>query len=281
MMTPLKMKKGATGTYIALLVAVVILMFMLKQCSSPVSRDSFAVKSAFGDTLNVAIDYSPMSMYSYGDTVGGFNYDVIRQLAVQNNLKLRFFPVNTIDRALQLLDSGYCDIIVADLPLTAEYKKRFLFTEPTFIDRSVLVQRRDSTGRKTLASVLDLAGKTVTVAAGAPVVDRIRNLSREIGDTIYISLDSTYSAEQLVMLVAAGEIDLAVVNDGIARRVAAKLPEIDVSTNISFSQFQSWITATGDTLLRDSINAMLGRFMLTPEYDELLKRYNVSRPPAN
>ena len=275
------MKKGATGTYIALLVAVVILMFMLKQCSSPVSRDSMAVKSAFGDTLNVAIDYSPMSMYSYGDTVGGFNYDVIRQLAAQNNLKLRFFPVNTIDRALQLLDSGYCDIIVADLPLTAEYKKRFLFTEPTFIDRSVLVQRRDSTGRKTLASVLDLAGKTVTVAAGAPVVDRIRNLSREIGDTIYISLDSTYSAEQLVMLVAAGEIDLAVVNDGIARRVAAKLPEIDVSTNISFSQFQSWITATGDTLLRDSINAMLGRFMLTPEYDELLKRYNVSRPPAN
>ncbi|MCH5346794.1 MAG: transporter substrate-binding domain-containing protein [Muribaculaceae bacterium] len=275
------MKKGATGTYIALLVAVVILMFMLKQCSSPVSRDSIAVKSAFGDTLNVAIDYSPMSMYSYGDTVGGFNYDVIRQLAVQNNLKLRFFPVNTIDRALQLLDSGYCDIIVADLPLTAEYKKRFLFTEPTFIDRSVLVQRRDSTGRKTLASVLDLAGKTVTVAAGAPVVDRIRNLSREIGDTIYISLDSTYSAEQLVMLVAAGEIDLAVVNDGIARRLAAKLPEIDVSTNISFSQFQSWITATGDTLLRDSINAMLGRFMLTPEYDELLKRYNVSRPPAN
>lgn len=275
------MKKGATGTYIALLVAVVILMFMLKQCSSPVSRDSIAVKSAFGDTLNVAIDYSPMSMYSYGDTVGGFNYDVIRQLAVQNNLKLRFFPVNTIDRALQLLDSGYCDIIVADLPLTAEYKKRFLFTEPTFIDRSVLVQRRDSTGRKTLASVLDLAGKTVTVAAGAPVVDRIRNLSREIGDTIYISLDSTYSAEQLVMLVAAGEIDLAVVNDGIARRLAAKLPEIDVSTNISFSQFQSWITATGDTLLRDSINAMLGRFMLTPEYDELLIRYNVSRPPAN
>lgn len=278
-MQQFKLKNGALGTYIALLAGVLMLMFMLKQCSSSRTDRGNAGAFASGDTLNVAIDYSPMSMYMNGDTIGGFNYDMLRELAAINNLKLKFHPVNSLERAMELLDSGYCNLIVADLPITTDYDERYLFIEPTFLDRSVLVQRRDTTGEKMLKSVLDLAGKRVRVVAGAPVVNRINNLGREIGDTIYIDMDSTYSAEQLAMLVAAGEVDYAVVNEGVARKVAAKISEIDVTTNISFSQFQSWITNKSNIELKDSIDSMIIRYKNTQAYEELLKRYHVSRPP--
>lgn len=278
-MQPLKLKKGATGAYVSLLAGVLIFMFLLKQCSTPTNPFGNTGTLAGGDTLNVAIDYSPMSMYMIDDTLGGFNYDLLRQVAAANNLKLKFHPINSLERAMQLLDSGYCDIVVADIPMTADSRKRFLFTEPTFLDRSILVQRRDSADRKKVNGVLDLAGRVVTVVAGTPVASRIINLGREIGDTIYVTSDSTYSAEQLIMLVAGGEIDLAVVNEGIARRVSEKIPEVDISTNISFSQFQSWIVGHSNAALRDSINSMLIRYKNTQDYELLLKRYNVIRPP--
>lgn len=278
-MNQLKLKKGTAGTYLALLTAVVILMFMLRQCSSSRSAGGDAEATAGGDTLNVAIDYSPMSMYMIDDTVGGFNHDLLRALAADNNLKIKFYPVTSLERAISMLDSGICDILVADLPSVSDYK-RFLFTEPTFLDRSVLVQRRDSAGNKPVAGVLQLAGKRVRIVAGAPVKSRIYNLGREIGDTIFVDEDSVYSAEQLVMLVATGDIPLAVVNEGVAGYVSSSTPAIDISTNISFSQFQSWMISPDRAELKDSINSMLSRFKETEAYSTLLERYHLMRPPA-
>lgn len=279
-MKQLKHKKGTLGVYSALLVAVVVVMFLLKQCSSPGVRMPGIYNGMAGhDTLNVAIDYSPMSMYMIEDTLGGFNYDLLRAVAADNNLKLKFHPFTSLERAIAMLDSGICDIVVADLPAIADYDRRVIFTEPTYLDRSILIQRRDTSGNRRLGNVLELAGKTVTIVARAPVKSRLYNLGREIGDTIYVNEDSTYSAEQLVMLVASGDIDLAVVNEGVARRVAQKFDNLDTHTNVSFTQFQSWLMSPSRQALCDTVNTMLKRFKETAGYDNLLERYHVSRPP--
>lgn len=266
-------KKGQLTFYLALLLGVLIVMFLLRQCSSSRGDGGDPLGLAGGDTLNVAIDYSPMSLYTYADTLGGFNYDVMRQIAAHSGMAVKFHPITGLNRALERLDSGYYDIVVADIPSVAAYKDRFLFTEPVFLDRSVLVQRADTL--HAIRSQLDLAGKSVTVVAGSPLADRIKNLSEEIGDTIYIKEDSLYSAEQLVMLVAAGEIDFAVVNEGIARSVAAANSCIDVSTGVSFTQFQSWIVAKGNKDLCRRLDKALNDFKRLPAYDSLLVRYGL------
>ena len=71
---------------------------------------------------------------------------------------------------------------------------------------------------------LDLAQKTLHVVKGSPSILRIQNLGNEIGDTIYIKEIEKYGSEQLISLVAHGDIDYAVCDESIARAVADSLP---------------------------------------------------------
>jgi membrane-bound lytic murein transglycosylase MltF len=223
-----------------------------------------------GDTINVAIAYSPMSLYRYADTLGGFNYEMLRDMGHMYGDKFKFYPVASVSESLDELSRGKYDILVADIPVTASLKERFRLSAPVYTDRMVLVSRDT-----TITSPLQLAGQSVWVVAGAPSVERLENLSREIGDSIDICDTHTYTAEQLVMLVAAGEIPRAVVNRAVAEKLLPEYTDVKISTHISFSQFQSWIMNKNTTRLADSIDAQIERFKLTPDYQALIEKFEI------
>lgn len=264
--------KRVASTLIGLLMIAIGAMWMLKICSRPhpAGYQGESMPSG-GDTIDIAIEYSPLTFYQYGDTIGGFDYDLLRIIAREGGMKLKFHPVSALASALEGLRAGRFDMVVADVPTTAELREEFAFTEPAFLDRQVLVQRRDSAGF--ISSALDLASKKVWVAAQSPAVTRLRNLSAEIGDTIHIVTDSLYGSEQLVILTATGEIDRAVVNERIAKAMCADYPDIDISTQITFTQFQSWLMRRGNEELTSKIDTLLVRFKATPEYAGLHLRY--------
>ena len=56
-----------TALYLALLAGVLFLMFMLKQCSSKSPYAHIAPSHSGGDTVDVAIEYSPLLLYRYAD----------------------------------------------------------------------------------------------------------------------------------------------------------------------------------------------------------------------
>lgn len=252
-------------------------MVLLRECS--IFR-SYRVsdRPASGDTLDVAIEYSPMSLYRYADTLGGFNYDVIREIARQKGLPLKFHPLTNITRGLEGLDSHKYDILVADVARTTDMQDRVIFTEPSFLDKQVLVQPRDSVTRKgKIRSQIDLGSDTVWVPKGSPAVSRLYNLSREIGREIPVKESDEYGSEQLFMLTSLGEIPMAVVNEATALRLAKDYPQVDVSLGISFTQFQSWLVARERKQLADSINAALTDFKNTDGYAQLARRYKLHR----
>lgn len=273
-----KLKKGRLSLYIILLIIIASLMFCLRQCSA--TRPHVAADSRpGGDTVNIGIEYSPLAVMSMGgDSLGGFGYELMSALAKNEGLTVNFHPVVRLEKALQLLDSGYFDVVIAELPMTAEFRERYRFTEPVFVDRQVLVQLRDSAGNVPVNSQLDLGGHTVTLVAGSPAADRIANLSREIGDTILIDTDSIHSPEQLFLLTAAGEIPMAVINASTARAMATDYPDVDISKAVSFSQLQSWVLTRRNKVLSDTIDAALHRFTGTAAYQTLLKRYGLTAP---
>lgn len=220
------------------------------------------------DTINVAIAYSPMSMYRYGDTLGGLNYDILKEMSVMYGDKVKYYPVSSVRETLYKLSHGVYDIVIADIPVTASLRERFRFSVPVYTDRMVLVSRDT-----VMKSPLELAGKKVWVVAGSPAAERVENLSREIGDSILIHDSHKYSAEQLIMLVAAGEIPRAVVNEKVAHRLQKEFPDVYISTGISFNQFQSWIMNKDSVVLADTIDAQIERFKLTPEYKSILDKW--------
>lgn len=273
-MKPLKEKwRKLAPLYLLLLVGAVAAMWMLKQCSANRSEVDKAYASSGADTIDVAIEYSPMSVYTYGDTLGGFNYDLLSAMAKEAGMPLRFHFIVSIEQALNGLNDSIFDIVVADIPMTLDFQERFNFTEPVFLDKQVLVQRRDSAGNVEVNSVLDMAQKHVWVEGNSPAEGRLRNLAAEIGDTIFVDREETYGAEQLFILTAIGELPRCVVNEKVAKKLASQYPDADISTAVSFTQFQSWMLRKNDTQLTDSINSMLLRFKATPAYDALKSRY--------
>lgn len=268
-----KAKTGNIIVYIILLVITVAFMLSLKTCSHK-RQNSSGFHSAGGDTLDIAIEYSPLSLYTYNDTLGGLNYDIIREIAKDNGLKLKFHPIVSLSEAFKLLDQGIFDILIAEVPMTSEYRKNYLFTEPIYLDRQILVQRKDSiTGKPKINSQLDLASQTVWAIANSPTALRIKNLSSEIGDTIIVKSDSLYSSEQLVIMTAIGEIEYAVVNERLARAMAQDYPILDLGTNISFTQFQPWIVSNNDSILCDSLNTWIIRYKQSPQYTDNINKY--------
>ena len=241
--------KWQLAIYLVLLGMVIALMVALGRCDKPIPVAK--VLPSGGDTLDIAIEYSPISYYTYDDTLGGFHYDLLRLVSAKANRPMKFHPIVTLSKGLEGLENGTYDVLVAQFPTTAQNRARFCFTRPVLIDQQVLVQRLPAT----INSQLQLAGDTVHVVKDSPMVERIAGLSREIGDTIHVVTDDTYGPEQLVMMVAAGDIKLAVVNKSIATAIAKQLKNIDVNLDISLSQFQAWTLAKENTALRDSLDS--------------------------
>lgn len=256
------------GIILSLALLAVGVIVTVRGCSSPVGGSSNVLAPGGGDTINVAIDYSPMSLYHYGDSIGGFNYSMMKEMAAMYGDKIKFHPVSSINDALTDLERGKYDIVVSDIPITASLREKYRFTEPVYIDRQVLISRDT-----TLTTALDLAGKPVWVMAGSPAEERMKNLSREIGDTILIHSDDKHNAEQLFMLTAAGEIPMAVVNEAMAEKMLREHPEVELAKPVSFNQFESWVVNKDRKALADTLDARIKRFKATPQYAALVKRY--------
>lgn len=277
-----EMKTGRIGLYLALLAVAVAVMVGLKQCTTGASSDN-ADAEVDSLALRVAIEYSPLAVEARGDTLAGFGYELIRALEADTAFgRVKFFPVASARSALADLDSGLYDMVVAELPMTAVMKRKYLFSKPVYLDRQVLVQPLDSLGNPLVADQLDLGHRRVAVAKGSAAETRLHSLAREIGDSILIEPDSIYGPEQLVMLVNAGERPMAVVNAALAHKLAPQFPQLDMNLDISLTQFQAWVVSRRPSLrgrnVGASFDSALTRFMASPAYTELLNRYHLSPP---
>ncbi len=270
-----QIKKWQLVLYGVLLVIVVGLMFSLRNCgkeqATMVTPGNRVEQASGGDTIDVAIEYSPLSYYTYGDTTGGFYYELINLMSETSGLKVKFHPIVSLNTALEGLDKGVYGFVAAQFPVTMQNKESYLFTEAIYLDKQVLVQR--NTDSLAIKSQLDLAGDTVTIVKGSPMRDRIMSLSREIGDTIYVISDPEYGPEQLFMMVASGDIKYAVINETIARKMAASHPNVDISQAISFSQFQSFFMKKDNTELKKQLDESIKAVKKLPQYNELIKKY--------
>ena len=181
----------------------------------------------------------------------------------------------SFNERLEGLAEGRYDVIAYGLLATSELKDSLLLTATIVLNRQVLVQRKMDSPDDSLfvRSQLDLAGKTLNVVKGSPSILRIRNLGNEIGDTIYINEIEKFGSEQLIALVAHGDIDYAVCDEAIARSAADSLPQIDINTAISFTQFYSWGVSKQSPVLLDSLNSWLERFKTKKEYKKIYRKY--------
>lgn len=265
--------------YLVPVVIVLAILFSVRQCDSKQEKPSghprdYAAIAKEG-ILRVATEYNSTSFYVDGDTISGFHYELIEAFARDKGLKAEIMPFMSFEERLKGLADGRFDVIAFGILATSELKDSLLLTTPIVLNKQVLVQRKETEENDSLyiRSQLDLAQRTLHVVKGSPSILRVRNLGNEIGDTIYIKEIEKYGPEQLISLVAHGDIDYTVCDESIARAVTDSLPQIDINTAISFTQFYSWAVSKQSPVLLDSLNTWLDKFQKEKEYQKLYKKY--------
>lgn len=225
--------------------------------------------------LRAVTEYNSVSYYVDGDTLAGFSYELLKRFAEAKGLKLEITPEMSYEQRRLDLEKGKYDIIADNNVTTSELKDSLLFTRPIILNKQILVQRKRELVSDSvyISTQLDLSKKTLNVVKGSPAISRIHNLSNEIGDTINIHQIDKYGQEQLLALVASGDIDYAVCDEFIAKASLKDFPQLDISTPISFTLFYSWgINKKSKTLL-DTLDTWLNHFITTKEFEELNRKY--------
>lgn len=262
-------KRIQMSSYLVLLLLTLFAMYMLRDCR----HYEVNIDELRSDTLNVAIEYSPISFYMKNDSLYGFDYELIKSLAKQGTFDIKFHPLVNVRNGLVGVSSGAYDILLAQIPITAEMKSNFLFTEPLYLDKQILLQRKDSLGGVVVNSQLELAGKNVYVISGTSTKERINSLAQEIGSDIYVVSEHKYGQRELFNMVSDSVIDYAIINHKSALRLLTDSSNVDISMDISFTQFQSWVMNPKDSVLCDSLNKLIIDFKQTPKYDDIYKKY--------
>lgn len=226
-------------------------------------------------TLRAVTEYNAISYHVEGDTIAGFDYELLHAFTHDKKLRLELFPEMSFEKRLDGISKGRYDVLATGTVVTTQSKDSLLFTRHILLGRQVLVQRKKENDSDSLYidNQLELGRKTLHLIEGSPALLRIHNLINEIADTIYIEEVKGYGPEQLLAMVSGGDIDYAVCDENIAQASLSAFPNLDISKDISFTQFYAWGVNRHSPVLLDSLNRWLERYMATDEYRKLYEKY--------
>ncbi len=227
-------------------------------------------------TLRVVVDYNSTNYFVYRARPMGFQYELLKRLAADLDVKLEIVISNNLQETFSGVNEGRYDLIAKNLTVTKKRSRMVNFTHPLQQTHQVLVQRNVDNEGQLIRNQLDLAGKTIYVQKNTSYYRRLVNLSEEIGKDIDIRQDTIYGVEQLVALVAKGEIDYTVCDENVAMVNRTYYPNLDIATPISFSQNIAWAVRKGSKEWLKYLNNWIEDFVKSPEYEYIYFKYFLS-----
>jgi membrane-bound lytic murein transglycosylase F len=249
-----------------------ITLFSCKKIKTEYPHDLNDVLDA--ERLAVISDSSSMGFASLGDSVYGFQYEIIKAFADTLGVELQITKQNDLNESIKSLQKGECDIIANIIPVTTEYKKKLLFSKTLLTTRLMLVQRiQKDTAEKIIKTQTDLANDTIFLPYNSPYKMRIMNLSDEIADSIHIVEIKNISQEDLIKMVSEGKIKNTICLEHFSRKYLIRYQNLDFSLPLGFSQNYSWAVHASSTKLMNELNDFLDDFIGSSAYWKLYRKY--------
>jgi membrane-bound lytic murein transglycosylase F len=208
--------------------------------------------------LIVVTTYNTVDYFIYKGTPMGFQFEMLRDYSEYSGLELQIIVKDDINEITKMLVEGKCDVIAINYPITSQSLQYMSFTTPILTAKQVLIQRTSDDNLKVakVNSIFDLNGKTVVVERGSAYTQRLRNLADESGIKVNI-VEVPENEEQLIRMVATGEIDYTVSNDILAQANQKYFPELNINLELSFPQNMAWSVRKNSRNLLSSLNQFI------------------------
>jgi len=228
-------------------------------------------------------DYNSHGYFLYRGTTMGFQYELLKSLAKYLNVELELQVNKDLPEAFDDIKNGNCDILAMDLAITAERKQQMMFTNPIYQSKQILVQKLPDNWRKMrtwdeieshlLKDPIDLQGKEVHIQKGSVFVHRLNNINAETGGEMTI-IEDDISIDELIDMVAKGEIDYTVCDSHVAAINKKYHRNIDIETQLgSYSQNLAWAVPLHSDSLLSAINNLLESYKKSKEFYYVYNKY--------
>ena len=261
----------------------------------PIERDLGAILER--DTVVVLTSYTSTSYFLYRGEAFGFEYELLRDFAEDQEIVFRIEVVPR-DSLLYYLNAGRGDIAAARLAPVEEDTSAFGFTEALYETNAVLVQRSGPLADSILADTLlardappaqtvalnarlvrrpsELGGQQVTLPSNDPYVQRLVELETRIpGEIQVVEVDTT--TESLIRQVATGAVELTVAQENVAELEESTYGNLSVRPVIGAPHGVAWAVRDNAPQLRAALDDWIREHRGGSRWNQLYNKYYVDR----
>jgi membrane-bound lytic murein transglycosylase F len=181
--------------------------------TEPVQRD-FAEISRNG-VLRMITYYSSNTYFLNQGIEVGFEYELVKEFARENDLALEVVIVGADENPFDLLNSGAGDLIAANYTITPERREIVNFTRPyNLVDQMLVFSSEAHTQPQTLEELAE-SGIPVSVRRNSSYFNRLHELIDEGYDIEIDIIPDIVDTEAALMQVARGELKATVADDNM------------------------------------------------------------------
>lgn len=249
-------------------VVLALVLLLAATTGVPVLAQSQADQPGSGKTYLIGTDvtFAPFEFQDPSGEFVGIDMDLMKAIAKDQNFKYEIRPLG-FNAAVQALESGQVDGVIAGMSITEERKQKFDFSDPYFDSGVVMAVRKDQEG---IQSYEDLRGKKVAVKTGTEGYSFAESIASKYGFTIVPFDDSAqmYDDVKTGNSVACFD-DYPVLAYGVKQNNGLKLvTEKEPGASYGFA-----VQKGQNQELMEKFNAGLANLKANGEYNRILETY--------
>ncbi len=212
--------------------------------------------------------------FAYIDQTGqpsGFDVEAMNWVAKEIGVEVSHQPIEW-DGIITSLLTKKIDIIASGMSITEERAQKVDFSVPYWVIKQVMVAKKGSP--LTIDDILT-GKKTVGVQQGTSEAKWLKEEAAKKGWNLELRY---YSSSPLAVEdVLNGRIDAAAMDDAPAKDAASKKDVQLVGTFGMHAEEFGYAVRKDDKELLEKVNKALTKLMATPEWTELIKKYELDK----
>ncbi|MCC5941805.1 MAG: transporter substrate-binding domain-containing protein [Balneolaceae bacterium] len=210
--------------------ALILLSFSLIQCQrgkdapdrtrsglltqyEPIERDFAEIKA--GGVLRMITYYSSNTYFLNQGLEVGFEYELLREFARENDLALEVIILGADENPFDLLNQGIGDVIAANYTITDERREVVNFTRPYNIVDQIVVYSADLPNRPQTLEELSESRIPISVRRNSSYYNRLVELIEEGYDLEIDIISENMDTEAALVQLANGNLRATVADDNM------------------------------------------------------------------
>ncbi|WP_087148689.1 MltF family protein [Rhodohalobacter halophilus] len=221
----------------------------------PVQRDLAEIKES--GVLRMITYYSSNTYFLNQGIEVGFEYELVKEFARENDLALEVVIVGADENPFDLLNSGRGDVIAANYTITPERREIVKFTRPYNLVDQLLVYSANSPEQPQTLEELAESGIPISVRRNSSYYARLQSFIDEGFEINIDTISDAIDTEAALVQVAEGDLLATVADDNMFDAANRYMDGLFPGPKIAEKDTIAWAIRSNAPDLESSMNRFL------------------------